>query len=217
MKRHTKKLTEAECKKLMKKYGIPSPKEFLAKTPEEAVRLAKKIGYPVVMKIDSEDIIHKTESKTVETEIENDKEAEKAFRRIIKNAKRYNQKARINGVVVQEYVKGYETIVGGKIDPQFGPIVLFGAGGILTEVLRDTSIRICPIERRDAKEMVEEIKYSKILKGFRGQPPADINKIIDVLLKVSRIMTDEKIKEMDINPLIVSNKGAKAVDVRIIK
>ena len=212
-----KKLTESECKKIMNKYRIPTTKEFLAKKPEEAVKFAKKIGYPVVLKVDSEDIIHKTETRTVVANIRNDKDVLEAFEKIIKNAKRHKPNAKINGVIVQEHVEGHETIVGGKIDPQFGPVILFGAGGIFTEVLRDTSIRICPIEREDAEEMINDIKYSKILKGYRGEPPVKMNEIINILLKVSKIMMKENVKEMDINPLIVSHKEAKAVDVRIIK
>jgi acyl-CoA synthetase (NDP forming) len=211
------KLAEKECKKIMKKYGIPTAREFLAKKPEEAVKFAKKIGYPVVLKVDSEDIIHKTETKTVMTNVRDDEDVMDSFGKIIKNAKRHKPKAKIRGVIVQEHVEGYETIVGGKIDPQFGPIILFGAGGIFTEVLKDVSIRICPIEKKDAEEMIEEIKYSKILKGFRGEPPANTNEIINILLKASKIMMKENVKEMDINPLIVSRRGAKAVDVRIIK
>jgi acetyltransferase len=212
-----KKLTESECKKIMNKYRIPTTKEFLAKKPEEAVKFAKKIGYPVVLKVDSKDIIHKTESRTVVTNVRNGEEVMESFQRIIKNAKRHKPNAKINGVIVQEHVEGYETIVGGKIDPQFGPVILFGAGGVFTEVLKDTAIRICPIEREDAEEMINEIKYSKILKGYRGEPPAKINEVINILLKVSKIMMKENVKEMDINPLIVSHKEAKAVDVRIIK
>jgi len=212
-----KKLTETECKKIMNKYRIPTAKNFLAKKPGQAIEYAKKIGYPVVLKVDSEDIIHKTESRTVVTNLRNDGEVLEAFEGIIKNAKRHNPNAKINGVIVQEYVGGYETIVGGKTDPQFGPVILFGAGGIFTEVLRDTSIRVCPIEKEDAEEMINEIKYSKILKGFRGEPPVKMNEIINILLKVSKIMMKGDVKEMDINPLIVSHKEAKAVDVRIIK
>ncbi|UCC91965.1 MAG: acetate--CoA ligase family protein [Candidatus Aenigmatarchaeota archaeon] len=212
-----KKLTEPECKKIMKKYGIPTTSEFLAKKPEEAVNFAKKIGYPVVLKVDSKDIIHKTETRTVVTNVRDDEDVLESFERIIKNAKRHKPNAKINGVIVQEHVEGYETIVGGKIDPQFGPVILFGAGGIFTEVLKDTSIRVCPVEREDAEEMINEIKYSKILKGYRGGTPAKMNEIINVLLKVSKIMMKENVKEMDINPLIVSHKEAKAVDVRIIK
>lgn len=211
------KLTESECKKIMKKYGIPTAKESLAKKPEQAVKFAKKIGYPVVLKIDSKDIVHKTETKTVITNIRNDEDVLEAFGKIIKNAKKHKPNAKIKGVIVQEHVEGHETIVGGKVDSQFGPIILFGAGGIFTEVLRDTSIRICPIEKEDAEEMIDEIKYSKILKGFRGEPPTKMNEIINILLKVSKIMMKEKVKEMDINPLIVSHREAKAVDVRIIK
>lgn len=212
-----KKLTESECKKIMNKYRIPTTKEFLAKKPEEAVKSAKKIGYPVVLKVDSKDIIHKTETRTVMTNIGDDEEVLDSFEKIIKNAKRHKPNAKINGVIVQEHVDGYETIVGGKIDPQFGPVILFGAGGIFTEVLRDTAIRVCPIEREDAEEMFNEIRYSKILKGYRGEPPAKMNEVINILLKVSKIMMKEGVKEMDINPLIVSHREAKAVDVRIIK
>ncbi|NIO22553.1 MAG: acetyl-CoA synthetase [Candidatus Aenigmarchaeota archaeon] len=211
------KLDQSECKKLTRKYGIPTAKEFLAKKPEQAIEFAKKIGYPVVMKIDSEDVVHKTETKTVVTNIKNKEEVLEAFEKIIRNAKKHKPKAKIRGVIVQEHVEGYETIVGGKIDPQFGPIILFGAGGIFTEVLKDVAIRICPIEKEDAEEMVGEVRYSKILKGFRGEPPVKINEITDILLRASKIMMKEKVKEMDINPLIVSHKGAKAVDVRIIK
>jgi len=211
------KLAEKECKKIMNKYRIPTAKELLAKKPEEAIRFSKKIGYPVVLKIDSEDIIHKTETKTVITNIKNEKELIEAFEKIIKNAKRHKPKAKVNGVIVQEHIEGYETIVGGKIDPQFGPIILFGAGGIFTEFLKDVAIRVCPIERKDAEEMINEIRYSKILKGFRGEPPVKMKEIIDILMKVSKMMMNENVKEMDINPLIVSHRGAKAVDVRIIK
>lgn len=211
-----KKLSETECKKIMKKYGIPTTMEFLAKKPDQAVGFAKKIGYPVVLKIDSEDIVHKTETKTVVTNVRNDEEVLNSFGKIIKNAKQHKAK-KVNGVLVQEHVEGYETIVGGKIDPQFGPIILFGAGGIFTEVLGDTSIRVCPIGKEDAEEMINEIKYSKILKGYRGEPPVKMNEIINILLKASRIMMREGVKEMDINPLIVSHRGAKAVDVRLIK
>ncbi len=212
-----KKLTESECKKIMNKYRIPTTREFLAKKPEEAVKFAKKIGYPVVLKVDSRDIIHKTETRTVVTDVRDDEDVLESFQRIIKNAKRHKPDAKINGVIVQEHVEGYETIVGGKTDPQFGPVILFGAGGVFTEVLKDTSIRVCPIEKEDAEEMINEIKYSKILKGYRGKPPAKMNEVINVLLKVSRIMMKENVKEMDINPLIVSHNEAKAVDVRIIK
>jgi acyl-CoA synthetase (NDP forming) len=211
------KLSESECKKIMNKYRIPTTKEFLAKKPEQAVKFAKKIGYPVVLKIDSEDIVHKTETRTVVTDVRDDEDVLDSFEKIIKNAKRHKPKAKINGVLVQEYVEGHETIVGGKIDPQFGPIILFGAGGIFTEFMKDVAIRVCPIEREDAEEMVNEIRYSKILKGFRGEPPAKIGEIVNILLKASKMMMKEKIKEMDINPLIVSHRGVKAVDVRIIK
>jgi acyl-CoA synthetase (NDP forming) len=212
-----RRLTEEETKKILERYGIPTPKSILTKIEDQAVFFSKKIGFPVVLKIDSEDIIHKTEAKAVITNVRSEEEVSKSYKKILENTKAYNPKAKINGVVVQEYVQGYETIVGGKVDEQFGPIVLFGAGGIFTELLKDVAIRICPIEREDAEEMVNEIKFSKVLRGFRGNPPVNTKAIVDILLKVSKIMIKENIREMDINPLMVSPEGAKAVDVRIIK
>lgn len=211
------KLSASETAKILKKYKIPVPRQATAEKNKELTEKAKRIGYPVVLKIESPDIVHKTEAKCVVTDIRNDKELLESSRKIVKNAKRHGKKARIKGFLVQEHFRGYETIVGGKRDEQFGPVVLFGAGGIFTELLKDNSIRICPIKRREAKEMVGEIRFSRVLDGFRGEPPADRKKITDVIMAVNRIMTREKVKELDINPLMVSEKGVRAVDVRIIK
>ncbi len=210
-----RKLSPSESKKIMKKYGIPVIKEKTIKV--NTVKLPKELKYPVVLKIDSPDIIHKTEANCVFTDIRNDNELVKASETILKNAKKYDPKAKIKGFLIQEYFSGYEVIVGGKIDEQFGPIVLFGAGGIFTELLEDTSIRICPFGRKDAAEMIDEIKFSKVLGGFRGEKPVDKEKIIDILIGVGNLMIKEKVKELDINPLIVSSVGIRAVDVRIIK
>ncbi|MBN2042320.1 MAG: acetate--CoA ligase family protein [Candidatus Aenigmarchaeota archaeon] len=212
-----RKLSPSESRRMMKKYGIPLVNEKTVKTKKAMNKLPKEMKYPVVLKIDSPDIIHKTEAKCVFTDIRNDKELASSSEKILKNAKKYNPKARITGFLVQEHFSGYETIVGGKIDEQFGPIVLFGAGGIFTELLGDTSIRICPFSRKDAEEMIDEIKFSRVLKGFRGEEPADRNKILDVIMSVERLMRKEKITELDINPLMVSGDGVRAVDVRIIK
>ncbi len=211
------KLSASETGKILKKYKIPAPEQATAKDRKELAKKAKNIGYPVVLKLESPDIIHKTEAKCVVTDIRNEKELLESSEKILKNAKRHDRKARMKGFLVQEHFRGHETIVGGKRDEQFGPVVLFGAGGIFTELLKDMSIRICPIKRKDAKEMTEEIRFSGILDGFRGEPPADKRKITDVIMAVNRIMVKEKIKELDINPLMVSEKGVRAVDVRIMK
>ena len=213
-----KKITEFETKKILRKHGIPITKEFLAKTPQEAKKFAKKIGYPVVMKIQSPDILHKTDAGGVLLDIENEKELTEGFDRLMKSAKKHNRKAKILGILVQEMVKdGVQCIVGSKKDPQFGPVIMFGLGGIFVEVLKDVSFRIIPIERKDAKEMISEIKGYEVLKGVRGQQPVDLKAIENTLIKVSNfVWKNKEIQELDINPLFTSAKGVKAADARMI-
>lgn len=211
------KLSAEKSRVLFKKYGIPVAEDYLARKREDLARIGKKLGYPLVIKIDSPDIIHKTEARCVLTGISDIEELIEAYDRVIRNARRHKRKARINGVIVQEHCEGYEFIVGGKIDEQFGPVILFGAGGIFTEVFEDTSIRICPTQRKDLEEMMGEVKFSRVFDGFRGKPPIDRNKVISILRKIDRMMMKEKIRELDINPLMVSEKKIRAVDIRIIK
>ena len=212
-----KRLTEFEAKKVLKKYGIPITKEFLAKIPGDAKKYAKKIGYPVAMKIQSPDMLHKTDVGGVALNIKNEEELLKAFERIMKNAKKHDSKAKILGIVIQEMVSAdRKCIVGSNNDLQFGPVIMFGLGGIFVEVLKDVSFRIIPIERKDAKEMISEIKTYEILKGVRGQKPINFRALEDTLLKVSKMVWKEKIDELDINPLFVDEKGVKAADARII-
>ena len=213
-----RKLTEFETKKILKKYGIPVTKEYLAKTPEEAKEFAEKIGYPVALKIQSPDILHKTEAGGVLLNLKNGEEVLKGFDKIMKSARRHNRNAKILGILVQEMVKdGHQCIVGSKKDPQFGPVIMFGLGGIFVEVFKDVSFRIIPIERKDAKEMISEIKGYEILKGVRGQKPVNFRSLEDTLLKVSKMVWKEKnIEELDINPLFVSEKGTKAADARMV-
>ncbi|MCK5023010.1 MAG: acetate--CoA ligase family protein [Candidatus Aenigmarchaeota archaeon] len=214
-----KKLTEFEAKKILKKYGIPVTKEVLAKTPNEAAKLAKKIGYPVAMKIQSPDMLHKTDVGGVVLDVKNDKEVLEAYDRIIKNAKKHDSKAKILGIVVQEMldINERKCIIGSNKDPQFGPVIMFGLGGIFVEVLKDVSFRIIPIERKDAKEMISEIKTYEILKGVRGQKPINFKALEDTLLKVSKMVWKEKnLDELDINPLFVGEWGVKAADARMI-
>jgi acyl-CoA synthetase (NDP forming) len=209
------KLSSDECRRLFKKYGIPIVDQFFVKDRKGLDKL--RLRFPVVMKVESPDIIHKTEAHCVILNIGDRKELAEAWDKIMKNVKAYKRDAKIEGVIVQEQASGYELIIGGKLDEQFGPVVLFGAGGIFTELLKDTSIRICPLTREDAEEMISEVKFSKVLDGFRGEPPIDKAKVISTIMNVCSMMCREHIKELDINPFMASPDGVKAVDVRIIK
>jgi len=209
----------SDAMEVLTEYGFVVPKMGLAETGHEAVELASKLGYPVVMKIASPDILHKSDIGGVRLGITNDAEAERAFEEIISSARRFMSSALILGVTVNQMVpKGKEVILGMAKDPDFGPMLMFGLGGIYVEVLKDVAFRIAPIDRREANTMINEIRSFPLLKGVRGEEPADIKSIIDSLVKLSQLVTDfPEIIEMDINPLMVmsTGKGAIAVDCRI--
>lgn len=212
-------LSESQAKAVLEQYGIPTVREYKAATAEEAVTLAGKIGYPVVLKVDSPDIPHKTEADGVKLNLKNKGEVRTAFSEIINNAKAYKPDARLNGVLVQEMLAGgTEVIIGVTRDPVFGPVIMFGLGGIFVEVLKDVSFRVAPVSPGDARDMIEEIKGHAVLKGVRGKPPADTEAIVDVILKVSALVTDyrDSIEELDINPLVVFPKGVKAADALLV-
>jgi 4-hydroxybutyryl-CoA synthetase (ADP-forming) len=213
-------LLEEEGYEVLRAYGFPTPKSILGTNEDECVKAAKEIGYPVVMKIASPDIIHKSDAGGVKVGVKNDEELRAAFRSIMENAKKYKADARVKGVLVQEMVKSAkETILGASQDPTFGPVIMFGLGGIYVEVLRDVVFRIAPIDEREAAKMVESIKTIKLLKGVRGEKPSDLKAIADSLQRLSQLVTDfREIKEFDINPLLVleEGKGARVVDARII-
>ncbi len=213
-------LLEHEAKEVVKHYGIPIAPTKLAMNEERAVEIARKLGYPVVVKIASPDITHKSDIGGVVVGLKSDEEVIEAFRTVILNAKRYVPAATIQGVVVQKMVpKGREVIIGATKDPVFGHILMFGLGGVYVELFKDVSFRLAPLSLREAREMVTETKAYALLRGFRGEPPADINALVNVLLRVSKLVTDiPQIVEMDINPLFVYEEGvgAIAVDVRII-
>lgn len=216
-----KVLTERQTKTILSRYGIPVTKEALAGTAKEAMELARDIGYPVALKIESPQIMHKSDAGCIRLNIKTAEELAIAFDEVIINAQRSNPDAEIAGVLVQEMVlDGVEVIAGINRDPQFGPTIMFGLGGIFVEVLEDISLRLLPITRRDAEEMIREIKGYKILQGVRGQPPRDLDALIDTLLKVSRMAEDleEQIAEMDLNPIMVfeTGKGIKVVDALMI-
>lgn len=212
-------LSESGAKAVLERYGIPIARQEVAVTPEEAVISARRIGYPVVMKVDSPDIPHKTEAGGIRLNLNSDDEVGRAFADIIENVRKYKPDALINGVAVQEMLpEGIEVIIGVTRDPVFGPTIMFGLGGIFVEVLKDVSFRVAPVSRGDAEDMVREIKGSVLLKGFRGKPPADTEAIVDVILKISDMVTDYKdiIEELDINPLIVYPRGVKAADAMLV-
>jgi acyl-CoA synthetase (NDP forming) len=213
-----KYLLEPEAKALCHEYGIPVTKFKVATSVEEAVKFAEGIGYPVVLKIVSPEVIHKFDVGGVILDLKNASEVKDAYDKIIKSVRKHKPEAKITGVLVQEMAPAStEVIVGAIKDPQFGPALMFGLGGIFVEVLKDVTFRIAPITEYDAKEMITEVKAYPILKGFRGQPPADIDAIAKILLSTSKlVMEHPEIKELDFNPIIVYEKGAKTVDARVI-
>ena len=211
-------LLETEAKEILKEYGIPVTKFGLAKNKQEAVKFAEEVGYPAAAKIVSPQIVHKSDANGVKLNLKDVSEIEKAFDEIIKNARAYNKYAQIEGVLISPMeTKGLEVIVGMMRDRQFGPVIMFGLGGIFVEVLKDVSFRITPVSRSDAYEMVRQIKGYPILGGIRGEEPSDIEAIVDIIMKVSSLVSaNEKISELDLNPVFVFKKGASVVDARII-
>lgn len=213
-----KALLETEAKTVCADYGIPVTKFMLARNEAEAVKFAEKIGFPVVLKIVSPDIVHKSDVGGVAINLRDANSVREAFKQILKNVNKHNPKAEIVGVLVQEMApESTEVIVGSIKDPQFGPALMFGLGGIFVEVLKDVTFRIAPITKNEAREMISEVKAYPLLKGYRNTPPADIVAIVKILLSTSRlVMEHQEIKELDLNPIMVYEKGAKTVDARII-
>jgi acetyltransferase len=213
-------LGEIEAREVMQAYGMRLPKSKLVQTPDEAAQVASEIGYPVVMKISSPDILHKSDIGGVRVGITDPTSARDSFELIEYRARKYSPDARMWGVLVQEMVrKGRELLVGVNRDPQFGPLVAVGMGGIYVEVLRDVALRLAPISKQEVHEQLRSIRTFPLLRGVRGEPRADIASIEDVVLRVSQLVTDfPEIVEMDINPLVVHNdgEGCIVVDARII-
>jgi len=217
-KKEKRSLLETEAKELLKEYGIPVPDFKLIKSEEEISGLAKEINFPIVMKIVSPDIIHKTDAGGVKIGIKDEKEAKLTYQEIVSKAIKYNKKAHICGVIAYKMIpQTTEIIIGMMKDPHFGPVIMFGLGGIFVEVLKDISFRIIPLDEIDAREMITEIKGYEILKGARGKPPRDIKAIEEVLMKVSKLTIENpEINEIDLNPIFVFEKGLQVVDARII-
>ncbi|MCA9724900.1 MAG: acetate--CoA ligase family protein, partial [Kurthia sp.] len=207
-------LSEAQAATVLQAYGIPTTNRVIAMDVEAAKAVSEQMGYPVVMKVDSAQIPHKTEADAIRLNLQNEAEVQQAFHEIMQNAKNYCPEAIINGISVQEMLgEGVEMIIGAQRDPLFGPVIMVGLGGIFVEIFKDVSFRVAPLSRKDAVDMLEELKGKALLHGARGKVKVDTEAIIDVLLRVSSLMMDhDQIEELDINPLIVYEKGVKAAD-----
>lgn len=202
-----------EATKLLKTYKIPIIKTRKIKKLEEVLNIGNKWGFPLVLKLDSAEILHKTDIGGVITNIQNKKELTKAWQKIKKVATKYK-----SDVIVQPYIKGVEIIIGAKKDAVFGPVVMFGLGGIFVEVFRDVSFRVTPLSKKEAQKMIEEIKGYQILKGYRWQKPVNVEQLAEILVSISQIMQNEKnIQEIDLNPVIATEKKALVVDAKIIQ
>jgi acetate---CoA ligase (ADP-forming) subunit beta len=211
-------LTEIESKEILKNAGLHVVDTRLATSREESISIAGQIGFPVVLKVASAEITHKTDAGGVKLNLQTADQVGKAYNDIVTGAKRSNPNAVLRGVSVQKMSPpGIEAIMGMSRDPQFGPVLMFGLGGILVEILKDVSFRIVPLTRRDAREMIREIKGYPILTGYRGQAAVDIAKLEDMLLKLSTFMENAPdIQELDLNPVFAYADDAIAVDARVI-
>jgi len=211
-------LTEIEAKQVFKSIGINTIETRLASTLKEATAICDDIGFPAVLKIASPDITHKSDAGGVKVGLNNKAEVRKAYGEIMASARQKYPTARIEGVAVQNMARpGIEIIIGMFKDSQFGPVIMFGLGGIFVEVLKDVSFRLIPIVARDAEEMIKEIKGYALLQGYRGQEPAHIPSLVDILLKVSDLVEQTPdIKEIDLNPVFAYKDSALAVDARIV-
>ncbi len=219
LREKTETLTEIEAKALLSAYGIPVNRTEAASEAEAAVKLAEAMGYPVVLKILSRDILHKTDARGVELNLQHAEDVRQAFEHILARARAYDPRARLEGVTVQPLVRrsDYELILGSKKDPDFGPVILFGLGGIMTEVLKDHAVALPPLNRLLARRLIESTRVYKLLKGYRNRPPADLPLLEEILIRLSQLVTDfPEITEMDINPLIMDPEGAWAVDCRVL-
>jgi acetate---CoA ligase (ADP-forming) len=215
-------LSESESKEIIAVWGIPITREERTHSADEAIAAAQRLGYPVVLKVDSPDILHKTEAGVVRLGLRDAEQVRAAYAEVMASAASAASQANIAGVLVQEMVTGgVEVIVGVVYDAQLGPMLLFGSGGILVEVYNDVALRCCPITRAEALAMVSEVKGARLLRGFRGSPPADIDALVDVLVQVSHLAVhlEGELTELDINPLLVlpAGQGVKAVDALVIR
>jgi acyl-CoA synthetase (NDP forming) len=211
-------LTEVESKQLLKQAGIIVIETKLATSKEEAIAISQKLGFPVALKVASADIVHKSDAGGVRLGLETAKEVSEAYEDILGTVRQKHPEAKIQGVAVQKMARpGVEVIIGMSKDDQFGPVLMFGLGGIVVEVLKDVSFRLVPLAKRDATEMVKEIKGYPLLGGYRGQEAVDIAYLEGLLLKVSDFVEQNpEVSELDLNPIFAYSHGAVAVDARVI-
>ena len=210
-------LTEFDSKALVSAFGVQTTRDEVAADADSAVAAAERIGYPVAVKVNSPDILHKTEADAIWLGLTDADAVRAAFDQVTANARAYDGSARIDGVVVQEMVTGgVEMIVGVSYDDQLGPFLLFGSGGVMVEVYNDVALRRCPITKDDALEMIDEVKGARLLHGFRGAPAADVDALADTLVSVSQMAArlEGTLGELDLNPLMVlpAGQGVKAAD-----
>jgi len=211
-------LTEVEAKEVLKQAGISVVETKLATSRDEAVSISQELGFPVVLKIASSDVVHKSDAGGVKLGLGTAEEVGKAYDEIMEAIKKAYPQAKVQGVSVQQMAKpGVEVIVGMSKDAQFGPVLMFGLGGILVEILKDVSFRIVPLVKRDAAEMIRDIKGYPLLEGYRGQEPVDVANLENMILKVSDFVEKHpEIKELDLNPIFAYKDGAVAVDARVV-
>ncbi|MFX1327593.1 MAG: acetate--CoA ligase family protein [Promethearchaeota archaeon] len=207
-------LTEFESKELLQEIGIPIPAQKLTISKNETLSAAEEIGFPIVLKLIAEDVVHKSDTGAVKLDLKTKDDVEKAYDDLMKIPSQKEKKISVQKMAAPPIT---ELIIGMTTDPQFGPALMFGIGGILVELLEDVSFRIAPITEYDANEMIHEIKGFPILDGYRGKPKADIDAIVEVLMKISDLVTKhEEINEMDLNPVFIYDRGLFCVDARII-
>jgi acetyltransferase len=212
-------LTEVEAKQLLEYYDVPIVKTLVAKTADEAAASASQIGYPVVLKILSPQVVHKTDAGGVALDINSEAELREAFDNVVNCTKEYNPEAEIRGVTIQPMVKkgGYEIILGAKTDPLFGPIILFGMGGVGVELFKDVAIGLPPLNQTLARRIMEETKVYQLLKGYRNVPPANLKLLEEIMVRFSQMLVDfPQLKEVDINPLFINEKEALTLDARVV-
>jgi acetyltransferase len=214
---HRAQLTEVEALKVFRAYGVPTIPYRVAHSLEEALEAAKELGYPVVVKLLSPDVVHKTDTGGVRVDLRSAAEVADAYRSILQSVREHHPEARMKGVLVESYLKGgREVIVGMSTDPRFGPILMFGLGGVYVEALKDVAFRVQPVTRLDAEEMIRSIRSFPLLEGVRGEPGADLGTLVEVVQRISQLVGDhDRILELDINPFLSFTDGGVAVDARV--
>lgn len=210
-------LTEVEAKGLVEEAGVPVVETLLARTKTEAEAIARRLGFPVVLKVVSQEIVHKSDAGGVKLNVRSADEVHLAYDEIMTSVARAQPSAKVIGVSVQRMVRpGLEVIIGVSKDPDFGPVLMFGLGGVLVELFKDVSFRIVPITRDDAAEMIREIRGFALLQGYRGAPPVDVAALEDILLRISELVDhNPDVNELDLNPIFAYPDGATAVDARV--